>query len=142
VVGHVIAPGSSVLLALQRANHVTLHSLSTRLAALDLSPGEISALANFPAAGSLKVSELAAAMGSRPSTATSILDRLEQRGHVVRHPHPSDRRAVMVSLSASGRRAARSIGRELRAVEDDALAGLSATAVAGLRAGLQALSRW
>jgi DNA-binding MarR family transcriptional regulator len=131
----------SLLLALQRATHVTLHVLSTRLAALGLTPAEINALANIPAGAPLKVSELAAAIGSRPSTATSILDRLEQRGHVERTPHPTDRRAVVVSLSPSGRRAARTIHREVTALEQECLSGLSVAALGGLRAGLQAFAK-
>jgi DNA-binding MarR family transcriptional regulator len=131
---------SSPLLALQRATHVTLHVLSTRLEALGLTPAEINTLANIPAGARLKVSELAAAIGSRPSTATSVLDRLEQRGHVVRTPHPTDRRAVVVSLSPSGRRVARTIHREVTALEQECLSGLSITALSGLRSGLQAFA--
>ncbi|MBM9458784.1 MarR family transcriptional regulator [Nocardioides sp. zg-536] len=38
------------------------------------------------------------------SAATSqIVDRLEQRGHVRREPHPTDRRRTLVQLTDSGR---------------------------------------
>ena len=35
---------------------------------------------------------------------TSRLDRLERRGYVKRTPHPSDRRGVLVELTATGRK--------------------------------------
>lgn len=40
-----------------------------------------------------------------PSTLTSIADRLEKGGYVRRRPHPKDRRATMLELTAKGRRA-------------------------------------
>ena len=130
----------SVLLALQRATHVTLHVLATRLAGLGLTPAEINALANLPSAGGLTVSELAGATGSKPSTATSVLDRLEGRALVRRDPRPGDRRTVLVTLTPAGRKAAKRVSRAVAAVEQEALAGLSASSVRGLMAGLRALA--
>ena len=46
------------------------------------------------------MSELAAATGTRPTTLTSVLDRLERRGQISRGPAPGDRRAVLVELTA------------------------------------------
>jgi len=40
-----------------------------------------------------------------PSTMTSVVDRLETSGYVRRRPHPSDRRATMLVLTAKGHRA-------------------------------------
>jgi DNA-binding MarR family transcriptional regulator len=37
-----------------------------------------------------------------PSTTTSVVDRLLQRGLVERNPHPTDRRRVLVSATRSG----------------------------------------
>ena len=75
----------SALLALQRATHATLHALAAQLVGLDLTASEINALANL-ADGRLTVSELAAATGTKPSTLTSVLDRLERRGQIRRGP--------------------------------------------------------
>lgn len=130
----------SVLLALQRATHVTLRALVGRVSDLGLTPGEINAIATVRPDGSMTVSELAAETGNQPSTATSILDRLEQRGLVSRGPRPGDRRAVLVRLTPAGRGAARRVRAAVRDLEREALDGLSAARVTGLLLGLQALS--
>ncbi len=130
----------SILLALQRATHVTLHAITVRLTGLGLTPAEINAVANLPSTGAVTASELGAAMGSKPSSVTSILDRLEGRGLVTRGPRPGDRRAVNVSLTAAGRKVAQQVSRAVREVERDALRGLSAAQVTALSAGLTALS--
>jgi MarR family transcriptional regulator, organic hydroperoxide resistance regulator len=78
----------SALLALQRATHATLHVLAAELADLDLTPSEINTLANLADGQGRTVSELGAAVGSRPTTLTSVLDRLERRGHISRGTRP------------------------------------------------------
>ncbi|GII81507.1 MarR family transcriptional regulator [Sphaerisporangium rufum] len=48
--------------------------------------------------------ELAARMSCEPSNATFVLDRLERQDLIRREPHPSDRRAKQIVLTAAGRR--------------------------------------
>ncbi len=48
--------------------------------------------------------ELAKAFEVSTAASTGIVDRLEQRGHVERRPHPTDRRRTDVHLTDSGRR--------------------------------------
>lgn len=48
-------------------------------------------------------SELAQRVGVTSAAATGIVDRLEARGHVVRQPHPTDRRRTAVVCTPSGR---------------------------------------
>jgi MarR family transcriptional regulator, organic hydroperoxide resistance regulator len=131
----------SALLALQRATHATLGALAAQLADLDLTASEINALANLADGRSLTVSELAAVTGTKPSTLTSVLDRLERRGQIRRGPAPGDRRAVLVELTTSGRPTAATIRRAVTDLEQRALAGLPADAIAVLRAALQALAQ-
>lgn len=47
---------------------------------------------------------------------TSLVDRLERRGHLERQPNPSDRRSVLVQLTDSGREIAATIGGVYRSV--------------------------
>jgi DNA-binding MarR family transcriptional regulator len=86
------------------------------------------------------VSELGAAAGTRPTTLTSVLDRLERRGHITRRAVPGDRRAVLIELTSSGHQTAVTVRRAITDLERHALAGLPADAIAGLRAALQALT--
>ena len=135
-----VADERSILLTLQRATHATLHALAAQVADLGLTPAEINALANLADRRPRTISELGQLIGSPPTTLTSVLDRLERRGHVARNPHPTDRRALVVELTPSGRRAAASIRRAITRLEKHLLGGLDATSVDGLRAGLDALA--
>lgn len=130
----------SALLALQRATHVTLQLLAAELADMELTPSEINALANLQDGSARTVSELGAAAGTRPTTLTSVLDRLEKRGLITRGPLPGDRRAVLVELTPAGRTAATTIRETIHRLEQAALSALSTEALAGLRAGLEALT--
>jgi MarR family transcriptional regulator, organic hydroperoxide resistance regulator len=129
------------VLALQRTAHATVHGLAVQLTDLDLAPSEINALANLADSSGRTMSELAAAAGTRPSTLTSVLDRLERRGLIRRGPAPGDRRAVLVELTPAGRTAAETIRQAVADLERRALGSLPADAIAGLRAGLNALAQ-
>jgi DNA-binding MarR family transcriptional regulator len=130
----------SALLALQRATHATLHVLASELVDLDLTASEINALANLADGRGRTVSELGAAVGARPTTLTSVLDRLERRGHIERGPRPGDRRVVVITLTPAGEETAATIRAAIGELEARALGGLSAQAAAGLRKGLEALA--
>jgi MarR family transcriptional regulator, organic hydroperoxide resistance regulator len=130
----------SPLLALQRATHATLQVLAAELADLDLTASEINVLANLADGRSCGVSELGRAAGTRPTTLTSVLDRLERRGHITRSPRPGDRRGVLIELTSSGRQAAATIRYAITGIEQRALGPLPAEAIAGLRTALQAFT--
>lgn len=132
-------PGRSALLALQRATHATLHLIAAELADLDLTASEINALANLADGQGRTISELGAAVGTRPTTLTSVLDRLERRGHITRGTRAGDRRSVLIELTDSGRQAAAVITRTLTDLENRALGGLPAETVRGFHAVLDAL---
>ncbi|MFC9292966.1 MarR family winged helix-turn-helix transcriptional regulator [Streptomyces sp. NPDC057011] len=130
----------SALLALQRATHATLQVLAAELVDLDLTASEINALANLADGRGRTVSELGAAVGTRPTTLTSVLDRLERRGHITRGARPGDRRAVLIELTASGQLTATTIRQAIAGLERRALDGLPAEAIDSLRTALQALT--
>ena len=135
-----IAPGWSALLALQCATHATLQVLTAELADLGLTGSEINALANLADGRGRSVSELGRAAGTRPTTLTSVLDRLERRGLITRSPRLGDRRGVLVELTASGRQAAATIRHAITGIEQHALGPLPAETIAALRTALQALT--
>ena len=132
--------GEPLLLALQRATHATLHGLSSELAALGLSAAEMNALANLADSAGRTVSELAGAVGTRTTTLTGVLDRLEGRGHIKRIPHATDRRAIVVQLTRPGGEAAATVVRAMRDLERRAFAQLPTEAVDSARRILQALT--
>ena len=135
-----VAPEWSALLALQRATHATSQVLAAGLADLGLTGSEINALANLADGRSRSVSELGRAAGTRPTTLTSVLDRLERRGHITRGPRLGDRRGVLIELTSSGRQAAATIRHAIAGIEQRALDPLPADAITALRTALQALT--
>jgi len=56
---------------------------------------------------------IAAHLGISTASTTKLLDRLERAGHILRQPHPSDRRALAITVSESTRAAAmNTVGRQ------------------------------
>ena len=133
-------PPPDVVLALHRATHATLHALATRLAELDLTASEINVLANRAGHDPLTVGALAAATATRPTTLTSVLDRLVRRGYVVRDVDPADRRSFLVSLTPAGQRAAGTASAAVRELEQSVLIRVSPAQRAGFFAVIDALS--
>jgi DNA-binding MarR family transcriptional regulator len=131
----------SVILALQRATHVTLSEIGRELADLALSPSEINVLANLADGADRTVTSLGQAVGSRPTTLTGVLDRLERRRLITRATHPTDRRAVLISLTAAGQKTAARVRATVDEVEGRALAGLPTESVTAALAVLEALAR-
>ncbi|MFQ5607860.1 MAG: MarR family winged helix-turn-helix transcriptional regulator [Candidatus Zixiibacteriota bacterium] len=52
--------------------------------------------------GSCAVGELGRVLGYKPSTLSSILNRLDQRELIIRQTHPEDRRSFLLTLSEKG----------------------------------------
>lgn len=133
-----LPPGPIV--ALQRATHATLDVLAGRLAGLGLRASEINVLANLARAQPVSVGALAAATATRPTTLTSVLDRLARRGYLTRDTDPADRRSFLVSLTGPGQAAARQVAAAVRDLEKQALAGVTPAQRAGFLAVTRALS--
>jgi MarR family transcriptional regulator, organic hydroperoxide resistance regulator len=130
-------PGA--VLALHRTIHHTLHALSVALADLSLTPAETNALANLAELGALSVSQLSTATGTKPSTLTGVLDRLERRGYLARELDAADRRSFRLVLTGQGSVAAEQVQAAISALEERALAGLSPAQLAGYHAVITAL---
>jgi len=128
-----------LLAVLQRATHVTLQVLGTELAELGLTASEVNVLANLADGRGRTVSELGAAAGVRPTTLTGVLDRLEQKGHILRAPRPGDRRAVQISLTSVGVKSAERVQHAFAELEERALAGIAPGSVKQARRVLMAL---
>jgi DNA-binding MarR family transcriptional regulator len=60
-------------------------------------------LLTFSRAGSLPLGKMGERLQVHPTSVTSIVNRLEAAGHVVRRRHPRDGRAVLAEITAEGR---------------------------------------
>lgn len=70
---------------------------------LGLSAGELLALAHLSVDGPLGPTELTHRLHMTTGAMTAMLDRLAEREFIVREPHATDRRRVMVRLTREGR---------------------------------------
>jgi DNA-binding MarR family transcriptional regulator len=129
----------SVLLGLHRATHRSLQALSAALGELELTGSEINVLANLADGRARSVRQLATETGTRATTLTGVLDRLERRGHLVRELDPADRRSFRITLTRSGRAVAGQVSDAVQEIERTALAGLSGRQLAGFQAVVAAL---
>jgi MarR family transcriptional regulator, organic hydroperoxide resistance regulator len=132
------------VLALHRTTHCTLRALSAALAGENLTAAEINALANLGAlgdGGALSVRDLSDRTGTRASTLTGILDRLENRGYLTRELDAGDRRSFRLPLTEAGRAVAERVLAAIADLEREALARLSADQIAGYHAVITALQK-
>ena len=100
---------------------------------------EAHVLAHLASAGESTIGQVHRAFGHKRSTLTSILDRLEERRLIARTSDERDRRTFVVSLTKSGRAAARRVTHHLEAFERRAL---QTAAPADVRAFLRVLQRF
>src|SRR5579859_4505248 len=129
-----------LMLELQRATHATLRVLAGRLADDNLSASEINVLANLADGQFRSVGELAAAAGVKPTTLTSILDRLGKRGYLARELDLGDRRSFMVHLTPEGTEAAQRASAAMGDIAREATGSLSDADIEGFRKVLHALT--
>lgn len=85
------------------------------------------------------IAEVVTVFGLRGSTATSVLDRLEDRGLLARRPNPDDRRSFLIDLTAEGRKAAEHMQTFVDALERAIAKKVTAQQEAGFRAVMDAI---
>jgi DNA-binding MarR family transcriptional regulator len=136
----VAAPAPRVIIELQRATHVAGVRLEELLTDAGLSQGEAHVIALLADGAEHTVGELQHDLGHRPSTLSGILDRLESRALIRRELNDADRRSFLISLTRSGRAAARTVIDVLQTIEQSALKDVAARDVAGFHAVARALA--
>jgi DNA-binding MarR family transcriptional regulator len=99
------ADGMAAVTSIVRAQQIVLQRIDAVLRPLDLTFAryEILTLLSFTKHGSLPMTRMGALLQVHPTSVTSAVDRLEGQGFVERLPHPTDRRAVLASITDSGR---------------------------------------
>lgn len=85
------------------------------------------------------VSELAKALSVHLSTASNLLDRLEEKALVERHRGPPDQRVVRVGLTAEGERTLRLAPKPAEGIIQDALQRMPEEALLRLERDLETL---
>jgi DNA-binding MarR family transcriptional regulator len=110
------------------------------LGTFDLSFVEYSVLRLLARAGPLSPSRLAEQVVRTTGAMTKILDRLERRGYLERVPDPTDRRALLVGLTAEGLELSEKASAAYTVVRSRALDGLAAGEIDVITAGVGRLA--
>ena len=98
-------------------------------------------LARMEQEGPCRPGELAAQLGQAPRTLTDALDALERDGFAERKPHPTDRRALLVSVTSRGKKALRAIEEPKRHALEEVFRALSPSQQQGLLKTLETIIR-
>ncbi|WP_136707263.1 MarR family transcriptional regulator [Agromyces sp. H66] len=83
---------------------------------------------------------LATRLGVSPRNITGLVDALEAGGFVTRSPHPTDRRATIVSLAASARRMMERMQREHAEISAELLGAVAPADRPALERGVDAIA--
>jgi DNA-binding MarR family transcriptional regulator len=127
-------PQMHAVTSLMRVQQILLGQLDGLLRPLGLTFARYEALVllTFSSRGSLPLGKMGERLQVHPTSVTSIVDRLEGAGLVVRRRHPDDGRAVLAEITDAGRSlveeaTSRLVGADfgLGALEEDQLHQLS-----------------
>lgn len=109
-VDSVAVAGTNVLFDVWLLSKAATGVLDAALAPAGLTADEFGVYSVLTSADSLTPSELARWMSAPATTVSSVVKRLERRGHVVREPNPDDGRSSLIRLTPAGRDAHRVAG--------------------------------
>ncbi|MHB2028567.1 MAG: MarR family winged helix-turn-helix transcriptional regulator [Acidimicrobiales bacterium] len=118
----------------------TLAAMTVRRMPRDMSLSAVAALHTLERHGPQRLTHLASIEGVTQPTMTVLVTRLERAGLVERRSAPTDRRAVVVALTAAGKRYVRRRRRIGAASLTTLIASLPTDQVAALRGALPAIA--
>ena len=98
-------PQMHAVTSLMRVQQLVIGRLDALLKPFGLTFARYEALVllTFSSRGSLPLGKMGERLQVHPTSVTSIVDRLEAAGLVVRRPHPDDGRAVLAEITGQGR---------------------------------------
>ena len=106
---------------------------------LDLSTPQLKVVLLLLVNGPCRMSVIASALGVSLATGTGVVDRLVERGIVVREGDPEDRRVVLCRLSSKGEKMLLGLVQLARNHAEMMFRSLSIEKLMAVRAGLEAL---
>lgn len=109
---------------LRKAHQRHLSIFASRIA--DLTPPQFAALARLHEVGETSQNQLGQMIAMDAATVKGVIDRLKSRGYVDLKKHETDKRLLLVSLTAAGRKAIEQLIPLAKAITGETLAPLSA----------------
>ena len=95
-------PNLSLLLLVVAAHQRLGRLVERELSSDGVEPADYALLSLIGVRGPARLTEVAAALGTRITTASDAVRRLESRGHVARLPNPDDGRSWLFELTEAG----------------------------------------
>ncbi|WP_379064705.1 MarR family winged helix-turn-helix transcriptional regulator [Mesorhizobium sp. UC74_2] len=109
---------------LRKAHQRHVAIFASRIA--DLTPPQFAALARLHEVGEASQNQLGQMIAMDAATVKGVIDRLKSRGYVSVQKHDTDKRLLLVSLSAAGRNAVEELIPLARTITEETLAPLTA----------------
>ncbi len=106
---------------------------------LDLTASQLRTLLLLFTNGPTRMSEIASQLGISMATATGVIDRMVERGIVVRESDPNDRRIVLCRVSPEGERTVSGLWQSWSKRGEEMLRALDRPRLLAVRAMLEAL---
>ena len=106
---------------------------------LDLTAGQLRTLLLLFTNGPTRMSDISSALGVSMATATGVIDRMVERGIVVRESDPNDRRIVLCRMSPEGEKLASGLWHSWSKRGEEMLRALDRPKLLAVRAMLEAL---
>jgi DNA-binding MarR family transcriptional regulator len=113
----------------RRAALAVIEVFLKRMAVYDLRPVDFSVLSLITHNPGITSRQLCTTLGILPPNLVGMVNALEKRGLIVRHPHPRDGRAMGLHLTPAGHKLMRDAEKTAAQLESEAAARLSATEV-------------
>lgn len=108
---------------LRKAHQRHVAIFASRIA--DLTPPQFAALARLHEVGEASQNQLGQMIAMDAATVKGVIDRLRSRGYVDLKKHDTDKRLLLVSLSAAGREAVEELIPLAKAITEETLAPLT-----------------
>jgi DNA-binding MarR family transcriptional regulator len=106
---------------------------------LDLTAGQLRTLLLLFTNGPTRMSDISSALGVSMATATGVIDRMVERGIVVRESDPNDRRIVLCRMSREGEKLVSGLWHSWSKRGEEMLRALDRPKLLAVRAMLEAL---
>ncbi len=106
---------------------------------LDLTTGQFRTLLLLFTNGPTRMSDISSALGVSMATATGVIDRMVERGIVVRESDPNDRRIVLCRVSPEGEKLVSGLWHSWSRRGEEMLRALDRPKLLAVRAMLEAL---
>ena len=133
-------PVPTVLDRLLEISELFQHDIARAFEGTSLSAARVRVLWELQHGGPMTQQALASRLEVSARNVTGLVDALEAGGYVTRSPHPSDRRATIVSLTASARRRMGEMQREHAELTAELLGAVDPADRRSLERGVDAIA--